>query len=305
MTATQPQWDIVTGLGLTAVAVALARAIESRRPDGLIEDPYAAEFLRACPLPPVCADWPRPEAQVDDPDSLWGSLPSYVGVRTKVFDDYLTAAAQAGVTQVVLLAAGLDSRALRLDWPPGVTVFELDVPHVLAFKEEVLAGRGSPRCERRLVAADLREDWTAELARAGFDPSRPTAWLAEGLLAFLTPAVEAALFAGVSALSAPGSRLALEAAPGNDRHGVLKSRFTSAEERIGIPVGDLWQFESRPEPVDALQRHGWTVHLHRVIEAADRYGCDIPGVMNEAAMYTKLLDATFRPDQPVPHSSTV
>jgi methyltransferase (TIGR00027 family) len=287
------QWDIVSGLGLTALAVALARALETHRPDGLISDPFAAAFVAAAELPAEYAHWPRPGSPAAEPDSLWNSLPPYLGVRTRVFDDYLAAACAAGIRQVVLVAAGLDSRTFRLDWPAGTEVFEVDQPLVVKFKDEVLDGLGArPRCVRHTVAVDLREDWPAALRTAGFDHAEPTAWLAEGLLAFLPPAVEADLFARIGQLSAPGSRLGLEAAPGNDRHGVLKSRFASAEERIGIPLARLWRFESRPEPIDVLAADGWSVAIERVIEASLRYGHPVPGVMNEAAQYTKLVIAS-------------
>lgn len=66
----------------------------------------------------------------------------------------------------------------RLAWPAGVRLFEVDLPGVLAFKEPVLAARGAvPRCERIVVPADLREDWPGTLTAAGFDPTRPAAWL--------------------------------------------------------------------------------------------------------------------------------
>jgi hypothetical protein len=104
-------------------------------------------------------------------------------IRTRFFDDYLTAAIAARCHQVVLLAAGLDTRALRLAWPAGTRVFEIDLPGVLSFKDSVLAAQGAvPRCERIKVPADLCTDWTAALAEAGFDRSTPAAWLAEGLL---------------------------------------------------------------------------------------------------------------------------
>jgi len=67
-----------------------------------------------------------------------------------------------------------------------------------------------PRCERTVVAVDLREDWPAELTRVSLEPAEPTAWLAEGLLIYLSAAQAARLLAAVGQLSAPGSQLAFE-----------------------------------------------------------------------------------------------
>ena len=113
--------------------------------------------------------------------------------------------------QVVIPAAGLDSRAYRLAWPEGTVVFELDQPQVLEFKRDVLARSGeAPTAERREIAVDLRDDWPHALLQSGFDPSRPSAWLVEGLLVYLPAAAQSELFAGIQALAAPGSHVAVE-----------------------------------------------------------------------------------------------
>lgn len=207
-------WDITTSVGSTALFVAASRALEARKPQPLAVDPYAEVFCRA-----VGGDW---AALFDSPDA--DSAPDHIlhstfgehfvdfqGARTRYFDAYFAAASAAGVRQIVLLAAGLDSRAYRLPWPDGTVVYELDQPQVLEFKRQVLAERGEqPAAERREVAVDLREDWPAALTAAGFDPTRPSAWLAEGLLMYLPATAQEALFSGIDALSADGSWVAVE-----------------------------------------------------------------------------------------------
>ena len=99
-------------------------------------------------------------------------------MRTKFFDDFFLDAADAGIRQAVILAAGLDARAYRLQWPAGMVVFEIDQPEVIEFKTTTMAGLGAePTADRRPVAVDLRNDWPAALADAGFDPASPTAWI--------------------------------------------------------------------------------------------------------------------------------
>lgn len=203
-------WDITTSVGSTALFVAASRALEARKPDPLAVDPYAEMFCRA-----VGGDW----ADLVDgaaPDHLLHStfgehFVDFQGARTRYFDAYFAAASAAGVRQIVLLAAGLDSRAYRLPWPDGTVVYELDQPQVLDFKRQVLADRGeTPAADRREVAVDLRDDWIGALTAAGFDPHQPTAWLAEGLLMYLPAAAQEDLFAGIDTLSAPGSWTAVE-----------------------------------------------------------------------------------------------
>ena len=106
-------------------------------------------------------------------------------MRTRLFDDLLTSATCA--EQVVLLGAGMDTRAYRLDLRADTVVFELDDPGVFAAKDIVLDAI-TPRCERREVHADLAGEWIPALLDAGFDPTRRTVWLAEGLVFYLTAA---------------------------------------------------------------------------------------------------------------------
>src|SRR6185312_4720729 len=125
------------GVGVTALLVAAARAIETHRHDSLAQDHYAEHFVRTAT---ASADWPVRIQQVPDGDAnpLWGRFARYFGLRTRVYDDFLVQAARAGARQVVLLGAGLDSRAFRLDWPSGCVIFEIDREGVLAFKHKVL-----------------------------------------------------------------------------------------------------------------------------------------------------------------------
>lgn len=173
-------WDIVSSVGLTALGVATFRALETVRPDALIQDDFARWFVEA-------AGEPHFTGLLADPSSL-GDMPvsGFMGSRTKFFDEFFSTATSSGVSQALILAAGLDARAYRLDWPTGTTVFEVDQPQVLKFKEEVLADHGAKaKADRRPVAVDLRDDWPAALHAAGFDPGKPTAWSVEGLLAYL------------------------------------------------------------------------------------------------------------------------
>src|SRR5262249_12784333 len=132
--------------------------------------------------------------------------------RALFFDDYFDDAAAADLRQVVIVASGLDARPYRLSWPAGTELYEIDQPEVIEFKTSTLAKLGAvPAADHRPVGVDLREDWPAALQGAGFDPARPTAWLAEGvLIGFLPPEAEVRLLDSVIALSAPGSRLAAD-----------------------------------------------------------------------------------------------
>jgi methyltransferase (TIGR00027 family) len=173
--------ELPGGVGKTALGVAMVRAHESRRDDQLFDDPYAEAFVAAAPH---AFDAEQRAAAAGGDMASWGrAFWARAVVRTRFFDDYVLDAAAGSIRQVVLLAAGLDTRAFRLSWPRGMCRYELDLPAMLRFKERVLAERTAvARCERIAVAVALRTDWAVPLRDAGFQADSPTAWLAEGLL---------------------------------------------------------------------------------------------------------------------------
>ncbi|MDT7805962.1 MAG: hypothetical protein QOI78_9395 [Actinomycetota bacterium] len=252
--------ESLPAVGRTAVGVAALRALESRRPDRLFDDPYATAFFEAGRSAlPAPGDGTR--------EGLGPLFAAQVAIRTRFYDDYLLA---AGCAQVVLLAAGLDARAFRLAWPPGTRLFELDLPEVLAFKDQVLTGEGAePSCERVVVPADLREDWASALREAGFDPGVPTAWLAEGLLVYLSYEDADKMLTTVSELSAPGSRVSFEHRPTDTADGLLaRARATPTGER----VTRLWLGGLGGRAPEWLREHGWEPTAHTRAELAAGYG---------------------------------
>lgn len=249
----------LVGVGKTALGVALVRAHESRRPDRLFDDPYAAEFVAAAPTAFPDA-FPEQTATAANPLAGIGAAFAVGAVlRTRFFDDYLRQASAAGCGQVVLLAAGLDTRAYRLAWPAGTRLFELDLPAVLDFKERVLHQAGATAgCERVALPVDLRDDWSPVLRAAGFDRSEPTAWLCEGLLIYLSADEAEQLLTIVTGLSGPGSRLAFE-------HGsTLGPALMAAVHSMPAmkPYTCLWKGGLGPGAADWLSRHGWSVNIH-------------------------------------------
>jgi methyltransferase (TIGR00027 family) len=282
-------WEITESVGATALGVAAARAAETESENPLISDPFARIFLDAAgdgmwnwfaapDLPAEIA-----EAEPDLKPRMQGMV-DYMAARTSFFDRFFLDTTRAGARQAVILAAGLDSRAWRLPWPDGTTVFELDQPRVLEFKSSTLREHGAqPTCNLLHVPVDLRHDWPAALREAGFDASAPSAWSAEGLLPFLPAAAQELLFERVHALGTAGSRIAVEA-PGTgfmdhaarDKQRETMQRVRDLMARLqperDIPdVQDLWYFEEREDVGDWLRRHGWAVTVTPAEELMARY----------------------------------
>jgi methyltransferase (TIGR00027 family) len=273
-------WDIKTSVGSTAVMVAAARAVETERPDALIRDPYArllvsnagAGVLWEAMLDPEIAA--KVEALDEDSAAHLHHMRGYQAVRTHFFDTYFNDAVAAGIRQIVILASGLDSRAYRLDWPAGTTVYELDQPEVLAYKSTTLADNGvTPSADRREVAIDLRQDWPAALRAAGFDPTQPAAWSAEGLLGYLPPEAQDRLLDTITSLSAPGSRVATESAPNPEpgEEEKMRERMQTITERwrahgFDLDMAGLVYLGDRNEPVGYLADRGWSLNSSSIQE---------------------------------------
>ncbi|MDA4109248.1 class I SAM-dependent methyltransferase [Mycolicibacterium holsaticum] len=272
-------WDLASSVGATATMVAAQRVLAHR--EGLIDDPFAEPLVRAVGLE-FFTQAIDGEIDLDsvDPEFNVRRAAEGMAVRTRHFDRLFTDAAAAGVRQAVILAAGLDARAYRLPWPAGTTVYEVDQPEVIEFKTATLAELGAqPAADRRTVAIDLREDWPEALRDNGFDPSAPTAWIAEGLLIYLPPEAQDLLFDRITALSAPGSRVATEHIPDITMFSDERSqRISDRMKKYGskIEMGELIYHGERNDVLEYLIAHGWRPSAQSMREAYAANGFEFP-----------------------------
>ena len=258
--ADDDSWDLASGVGATATAVAASRALANRA--GLIDDAWAEPLVRAVGMEQFQELLDAPETSDDVQRMVHG-----MAIRTRYFDDFLHKTSHTtDIRQTVILASGLDARGYRLPWPAGTVVFEVDQPGVIDFKVSALQRLGArPTAEVRHVGVDLREDWPAALAGHGFDAGRPTAWIAEGLLIYLPPDAQDRLFDHITALSPAGSRLATEFMPAMDA-------FTDPPADRDEPEAEQWRrlgfhdnlaglvyVGERSHVIDYLQQLGWQV----------------------------------------------
>jgi methyltransferase (TIGR00027 family) len=200
-------------------------------------------------------------------------------VRTRFFDDALLCAQADGVSQVAILAAGMDARAFRLAWHNGTTVYEVDQPHIIDTKNERLGGERSS-CRRVAVGVDLSGDWPKVLLSQGFDSSSSTVWLIEGLLQYLHASDVERLFDRVDALSAPGSVLLYDVIGKT----MLEAPFLQPSLEFMAELGAPWIFGS-DTPGALAEDRAWTATVTDAAEPGNRWGrwmhppvpADVPG----------------------------
>jgi methyltransferase (TIGR00027 family) len=258
-------WDLAYSVGATATMAAMTRAIATGADRRFIGDPFAEPLVRAVDVDLLS----RLASGVLPPEGLVEQVViDAAKVRTRFYDEFFLDASHGGITQVVILAAGLDSRAYRLPWRAGTVVYEVDQPQVIEFKTRALAELGAaPTADRKEVAADLRDDWRTALRTAGFDPTRSTAWSAEGLLGYLPPEAQDRLLDTVTELSAPGSRLATESRPNpqpgeedKTKDGLRRISDRWRAHGFDLDHARLRYFGERHEAAAYLTERGWMLN---------------------------------------------
>jgi methyltransferase (TIGR00027 family) len=247
------------GLPVTARLTAAGRAVENRRADRLFEDPLA-EALAGEEGFRLMEQWRLPGAPRENPT---------IGPRTRFYDDFVIDAVANGLGQVVVIAAGMDTRAFRLALPAEVIVFELDLPELLAQKQAILEREeAEPRCRRVVVAADLADDdWPQALTAGGFDHAARTAFIVEGLSWYLTEEENARLLDDLASLAAPGSRLGIDIISRDHLESPASAPFFKFTAALGI----LWQFGTN-DPAGFLAAHGWQAEVTDLDAFARRLG---------------------------------
>jgi methyltransferase (TIGR00027 family) len=305
-------WDITQSVGATALGVAAARAAETESENPLINDPFARVFVEAAgegiwsvyANPTLLAKLIEFEPDVQTRIQL---MIDFFATRTAFIDEFFLGAADAGVRQVVILAAGLDARSWRLPWPDGTVIYELDQPKVLDFKTATLEQHGAhPTAQLVNIPIDLRQDWPKALREAGFDASRSTAWSAEGLVRYLSSQAQDLLFERIHSLSAAGSRLASNVPSAGFSDPKLVQRQREDMRRVRATVAklvdaditdddDIWYPEERT-PVDGwLREHGWDVSAETFAELMARYSRTIPEDAKDSMPPTLFVAAQRRP----------
>ncbi len=242
-------------LAATAYWTAAVRARESVRDDRLFDDPWAAALAGE-----TGQAWIAQRSE----DST-----APIVLRTRYFDDFLMRiAGERAIRQVVLMAAGLDTRAFRLEWPVETQLFELDQPQILQYKAQILNAAGAqPVCLRQAVEVDLSAAWEEKILRAGYRAEQPSIWLFEGFLFYLPGELGQSLLAAAADLAAPGSWLGFDVINSL----TLTSPYTKAWIEMQAAAGAPW-IGTLDDPVGFLAEHGCRASLTQAGQPEANHG---------------------------------
>ena len=235
----------------TALFVAAVRARETERADPLFKDQLSSLLAG----PEGMAWLASSEA---DPKSNYrrDSFP-YLELRTRYFDDWLQGAVlESEALQLVLLGAGMDTRAFRLAWPSKFRIFEIDTGELFSLKETRLRSAGIRLgLDRVVVEADLTsDDWVGLLLDRGFRKDCPAVWLAEGLFQYLRAADVDQILEGAASVSLAGSRFGSETISED----YLRRRSNQSVMQRRKNLGTPWSFGTN-DPESLFRLHAWKV----------------------------------------------
>ncbi|MCB9073050.1 MAG: SAM-dependent methyltransferase [Bdellovibrionaceae bacterium] len=241
------------GVGKTSLLTAAMRAVETNRREvegRLFVDPYA-ELLAGVEGKELLRR--GIEAAGDQPA---------IALRTAFMDQKILAANANGILQIVMLAAGMDTRSYRLPLVKGTVIFELDRAEIFKYKNEKLKNIAS-QCRRHEIVVDLRHDWIFTLKQAGFEEEKPTLWLIEGLLMYLCENDVYALLERVSSLAASGDELLMDILSRT----LLESPFMEKQLNFLKDIGAPWRF-GEDEPEVFLKKYDWNADVMQTGEVA-------------------------------------
>jgi methyltransferase (TIGR00027 family) len=265
----------------------MARALEHLKPpaERLIDDPWAHLFLSA-PARRALRAWSG---------SLTGRVlrrlgatgTTYVPLRHRFIDDHLTAALEAGSTQVVLLGAGYDTRAYRFaDQLAGRPVFEVDLEAISRAKAAVIARHAPELPDANVVRVEI--DFESQglgdvLPASGFTPGAPTFFVWEGVPMYLTRAAVKATLDAVHDLGGDGSQIAHDMWHLVDDPGPLGTARRSAPGALSL-IGEAVTFGVHPEDYELfLGHHGFRlVDLALASDLKARYAPDTAAVVDDS-----------------------
>jgi methyltransferase (TIGR00027 family) len=253
----------------TAKLIAAKRAIEQWQSAPLFDDPFSKRLAEP-EIATLIEQWNK-TAQTKGIAiaDIITKRTRYIAIRTRFIDDLLLSAlSQFQQGQVVILGAGLDTRAYRLTGLSNTSVYEVDHLEVLQYKSSILQDV-SPQCRHHLIPGNLADSnlaWVTELLNAGYQERVPTIWVIEGVVMYLEAAQVHALLNTLSSLSVVGSILGMDGV----KAGSVQAGHRAAQRDRGRVIRH-WQF-GYDQPQQLLADYGWSASVYQPQHIHNGYG---------------------------------
>lgn len=236
----------------TSLLTAAMRAVETERKGQgqLFQDPYAATlagddgFLILKKAIEASGDQPA------------------IAIRTAFIDDQIKKAVANHYEQFVFLAAGMDTRAYRMDLSSSICIFEIDRPEVIAYKKKKL-NEINTTCQLISISTDLNHNWIDLLISSGFQKNKKTFWLVEGLVMYLEEDQVNKLFDQMNMLSKPNDTLVLDILSQT----LLQAPHMKNQLQFLADMGAPWKFGT-DYPENFFAKWGWNCTLSQPAEFA-------------------------------------
>lgn len=201
----------------TAMGVLLARLAESRKPEGeqICYDPYAMHFVGEDFMKYAIKNPEKVKAAAEQRERFLPGMDNAIRARVRYFDDFLRMSIEEGLGQLVILGAGYDTRDCRIEGVKRFRTFEVDHPVIQTIKKEKIETiLGSLPDHVVYVPMDLvKDDLGQKLLEMGYDPSKRTLFLMEGLIYYLPPKTVDEILSFIVKDSAKGSRILFDYYP--------------------------------------------------------------------------------------------
>lgn len=231
----------------TAEGMALIRAAESVKPEGerICYDPYAIRFIRPETLALVHGQGPE-KARETQAAFEW-AFPGHrnsLMTRVRFFDDTVQKEIADGMPQIVMVGAGFDSRAYRIDGIRNARVFEVDQKETQTIKKGYVTQIfGSLPSHVTYLPFDLRDGSLLKaLGSVGFDCTKRALFVMEGLIYYLPPPLARSLLADIAGGAAPGSSILFDYFPKSMVEGTHPSPVAQNIRRHVASIGEPFLF---------------------------------------------------------------
>ncbi|AAM06141.1 class I SAM-dependent methyltransferase [Methanosarcina acetivorans] len=251
-----------------AEGIALHRALESQKPEGerICYDPYAIYFISQETLEPF-SDPQKARAAHEYYERLFPGFASSVRIRVRYFDDFVKKSIDDGLEQLVVLGAGYDTRAYRIEGLKGeIKVFEVDHPDTQYVKiKNIKEIFGFLPNHIIYVPVDFEtENFGERLMEKGYDRSLKTLFIMEGLVVYIPPeAVDEAL-SFIAENSGKGSTILFDYFPESVVDGSCELEVGKNMRNYAAKQGEPFKFGIKESAVETFLSERGFSQIHNV-----------------------------------------